>query len=176
MAYQLQGGSLVQRGRLAPGQRGTAQTLAIMRRLATQGAGSNDVRKAAQRILRDAAVPAHDFLGELRAIHTWVADRIRYLRDPVGVELLQSPQRTLRDGMGDCDDKATLLAGLLRSIGHPAQLAFRVIGTNPVSGQFGHVYVVAKMGGRRIPLDPTRAGTPPGWEYQTPVIAGEVPL
>lgn len=173
--YRVEGGTLIERGKLAPGHRGTAQTLAMMRQLARRSASNVTVRRAAQAAIAEARVRGHDFLGELRAVHRFVANRIRYVRDPVGTEWIQAPQITLRDG-GDCDDKATLLAGMLLSIGHPAQIAFRAIGTNPLSGQYGHVYVVTRLGKHRIPLDPTRAHTPAGWEYPRPTVAGEVRL
>lgn len=132
-----------------------------------------EVREAAQQILRRASIAGHDFMGEMRALFDFVTNQVRYVKDPVGVETLQSPRYTLQTRMGDCDDKSILIVSLLRSIGHPAELAFRVIGTN-ASGRYTHVYPVARIGGRRIALDTTRAGTRFGWEYPAPTMAGEV--
>jgi transglutaminase-like putative cysteine protease len=168
---------LVLRAPLAPGAAGVRQTLCAMRRLAINGASNPLVRSCALGLIRDARVPAADYQGEARALFRWVCDRIRYTRDTTDVELLQAPWITLAEASGDCDDKATLLAALLRSVGTPARLAFRAIGTNPQNpGQFGHVYLVARWGAQRVPLDATREGTMAGWEFPRPTVAMEVPL
>jgi transglutaminase-like putative cysteine protease len=172
--YQL-GDGPIERGTLPPGRAGTMKTLELMRRLVRDGSHDMSVRSRAHQVLRSRGVQSHDYAGELDAVFTFVRDGVRYVRDPVGLETLQSARNTLRTGMGDCDDKATLLASMLRSIGHPADLRFRVIGTNPLSGAFGHVYVVARLGGKRIPLDPTREGTALGWEFPNPSVSAEVP-
>lgn len=100
-----------------------------------------------------------DYAGEVRALHRYVRDVIRYVRDIVGVETVQTPERTLENGQGDCDDKSTLLAALLQSIGHPAR--FEAVGFAP--DRFSHVLVSAQVGGRWVPLETTIAGAEPGW-------------
>jgi transglutaminase-like putative cysteine protease len=90
-------------------------------------------------------------MGEIKRIHAYVRDNIRYLRDIHGVETLQSPPETLRRGYGDCDDKATLAATLLAAIGHPSR--FVAIGRAP--GKFSHVYVETRIGPRWISLETT---------------------
>lgn len=167
----------VLRGRLSPGRAGTVQTLRLMEALAERGARDLRVRELAINLARSAGVRPHDFLGEIAAQYQFVRDRVRFTRDPVGIELLQDPSATLGNLAGDCDDKATLLAALLKSIGHPARLSFRVIGLDPREpATFGHVYVVARMGAHEIALDPTHAGTPLGWQYPGPVSRGDFPL
>lgn len=163
-------------GRLPPGERGTRATLELMRRLADAGSRDVRVREQAIGIVRRARVAAHDFDGELKAVFEWVRDRVRYTRDPAGVEALQAPHRTLALLAGDCDDMAMLLVALLRAIGHRAQLAFRAIGTdrrNP--RRLSHVYVVARESGREVALDPTVPGTPLGWFYPNATRSLEVP-
>jgi transglutaminase-like putative cysteine protease len=137
-----------------------------MRDLARRGAADPYVRDQALSIVQSAGVKAHDFAGELRAMFEFVRDRVRFTRDPVDVETLQVPRRTLEVRAGDCDDKATLLVALLRAIGNPADLRYRVIGTS--STQFSHVYVVAKIGGQLVAMDPTREGTELGWQFPQP--------
>lgn len=167
----------VWRGKLPAGDRGTRATLEIMRRLACAGGKDPVVREAAISIVKNAGVASHDFAGELNAVFQHVRDRIRFTRDPAGVEALQAPAYTLRVGAGDCDDKATLLASLLRAIGHPAQLAFRVIGVDRKQpGRFSHVYVVAQLGAKKVAMDPTWAGTPLGWEFPRPTRVGGLAL
>ena len=154
------------RGTLSPGVAGTRQTLALMRDLARSGAADPVVRDRALLILRSSSVADHDYAGELKALFEFVRDRVRFTRDPVDVETLQIPRRTLEVLAGDCDDKATLLVALLRAVGNPAELRYRAIGTS--RPQFSHVYVVARLGGTLIAMDPTRRSTPIGWQYPQP--------
>jgi hypothetical protein len=60
--------------------------------------------------------PAGDF-KQARRIFEFVRDEIQYIHDPLGVEEIQFPQKTIRLGSGDCDDKALLLVSLLMAIG-----------------------------------------------------------
>ncbi len=81
-------------------------------------------------------------MAEIERLWRFVRDQIRYVRDVHGVETVQTPERTLQIGQGDCDDKATLLAAMLESIGHPARyvaLAFQ-------PSNFSHVLVETKVG------------------------------
>lgn len=164
--------------RLLPaGRAGTRVTLQLMRQLAERGGSDPVVIDAAARIVRSAGIAGHDALGEIRALFEFCRDRVRYTRDPVGVEMLQSPARILRTRAGDCDDKSTLLVALLRAIGHPARLAFRAIAANPLfPGAFSHVYVIARHRGREIPLDPTPPRATVGWQFDRPSALMEVAL
>lgn len=115
------------------------------------------IRQLALRIV--AHLKPKDYLGEVHALHRYVRDAIRYVKDIRGVETVQTPERTLANGQGDCDDKSTLLASLLQSIGHPAR--FEAVGFQP--GQWSHVLVSALVGGRWLPLETTVPGAGPGW-------------
>lgn len=116
-----------------------------------------EIRQLVERIIAD--VPERDYAGELRALQNWVRDEIRYTRDPVGAEMVQTPKRTLVTGMGDCDDKSTLLAAMLQSVGIPAR--FAAVG---MDGQpYSHVFVEAKLGTRWIPCETIVPGKEPGW-------------
>lgn len=169
--YLRNGGFKVTRGNLADGDRGTAQTLGIMRGLVHKGSRALEVRTAAIEAIR--GVRPHDHQGEARALFRFVRDRIHFVNDVAGVETLQGARATLSIGAGDCDDKATLLASLLGAIGIPS--SFRVVAANRrAPGTFSHVYVVAHVGGRDLPLDPTYAHTPPGWQVPGPLRRAEV--
>ncbi len=103
-----------------------------------------------------------DFNGEIRILHGYVRDSIRYLRDIRGVETIQTPTVTLQNGFGDCDDKTTLLASLLESIGHPTRLV--AVGfQNP--DLYQHVYVETRSGNKLqwIPLETTE-NVSAGWK------------
>lgn len=92
-----------------------------------------------------------DWSAEVRALHSFVRDRIRYIRDIRGVETLHTPEKILDQEQGDCDDKSVLLASLLESIGHPTR--FVAIGFKP--GTFSHVFVETKIGDKWIALETT---------------------
>lgn len=142
------------RGILPPGDAGIHKTLGMMRQLALEGSKDLPVFEAARQIIRN--VPGHQPGRELDALFRFVRDRVRFTRDIAGIETLQSPRYTLRTLSGDCDDRATLLVALARSIGIEANLRFRVAATNPVRPRsFSHVYVVARINGRDVALDPT---------------------
>jgi transglutaminase-like putative cysteine protease len=64
-----------------------------------------------------------DQIGEVAVTCRFVRDDIRYVGDVFNVETLQPPADTLLIGQGDCDDKATLVASMLISIGYPVQFA-----------------------------------------------------
>ena len=86
------------------------------------------IRAKALQILSSRGIPPRAYMREAKALHEFVRDQIRYVRDPVGVELVQSPEKTLEIGQGDCDDKATLLAALLEVTGHPARFTVVAFG------------------------------------------------
>lgn len=133
-------------------------TLRMMRSLAmgTQGATSAAVRQLALHIVRDVA--AKDYEAEAVAVQSWVQGHIRYVRDVLHAETLQTPERTLANEQGDCDDHATLVSALLTSIG--ANTRFVAIGWAP--GKWGHVLCEVLTGAGWLPLETTRQ-VHPGW-------------
>lgn len=129
-----------------------------MGRLVKAGKKHLSVRQAALDAVQGLA--QKDWAGEVRALHAWVRDRVRFTRDIRGVETIQTPDITLALGQGDCDDKSVLLASMLESIGHPSR--FVAIGFAPE--EFEHVYVESKVGQNWVPLDatePVQAGWSP---------------
>jgi len=125
-----------------------------------------EVRDAAIEVVQRAGLRSHDFVAQLAALFRFVRDRITFVRDIYDVETLQGPLKTLTVGAGDCDDRATLLVALARSIGIPAELRFRVAASDPSRPrEFSHVYVVARFGARVFALDPTYPDNPPGYQY-----------
>jgi transglutaminase-like putative cysteine protease len=164
--YRFHGTTRTALGKLPPGDQGTRKTLELMQTFAQQGSKDLGVREAAIGAVRAAGAPEHDPAAQLEALHRFVRDQILFIGDIAGVETLQSPSYTLRMRAGDCDDRAVLLAALARSIGVPAELRFKAIAANPTQpGTFSHVYVVARVSGQDIALDPTFHGNPAGYEY-----------
>lgn len=106
-----------------------------------------------------------DWSCEVRALHAFVRDEVRYVNDVNDVETIQAPDYTMQFAAGDCDDKATLLASLLESIGHPTR--FVAIGFQ--SGVYSHVYVETKIGNSWIPLETTEP-VEAGWEPEPMMV------
>lgn len=120
-----------------------------MAELARRGSESAMVRAQAVALTR--GLRQKDYMAEARAVHGWVRDHVRYVRDVAGVETLHTAERLLIDRAGDCDDKSILIAALLASIGH--RVRFVAVGFGPRG--FAHVYPEAWIGGRWWPLEAT---------------------
>jgi len=139
------------------GSDGVRTTLKLMSRLVKAYKRHPRIRERAASLIQNVA--QKDWSGEVRAIHAFVRDSIRYTRDINGVETVHSPDVVLQTEHGDCDDKSTLLASLLESVGHPTR--FVAIGMQP--GHFSHVYVETRVGPKWIALETTE-NKAPGWE------------
>jgi transglutaminase-like putative cysteine protease len=142
---------------LPDGAQGTRTTLQIMSALVGQFKANPRIWELAHSLTQHLA--PKDFAGQVRELHNYVRDQIRYVHDIRGIETVQTPTVTLDAGQGDCDDKATLLATLLESIGHATR--FKAIGR--VAGEFQHVYVQTPIGATWVSLDTTH-DVPAGWE------------
>lgn len=140
-----------------------SQTLRAMRALVRESRKSLDIRQAATTAVF--LTPERDQLAEVDALFSLVRDSVRYVRDIHDVETLSSPEKTLAGRIGDCDDKATLLAALLESVGYPTR--FVVAGYS--TGELEHVYLQVFALNQWIDLDATEH-MPMGWSPPDPVI------
>lgn len=138
------------------GAAGTRETLRIMRDLAREWRVHPRLRQLAKSIVQPCK--SKDARCEVKRIHAFVVDKIRYVRDVADVETIQTPDLTLRDRCGDCDDQALLVAALLQSIGRPAR--FIAIGLR--AGQFQHVYTETPIGPDWVAVETTEEGWPVG--------------
>lgn len=134
---------------IPPGKAGTLTTLKLMRRIARDFKKSPVIRRLALKLVENNH--QKDFVNEVKSIHEFVRDNIRYVKDINGVETVQTPIKTLEFKQGDCDDKSTLAASLLESIGHPTR--FVAVGFHP--GKYAHVYVETKIGTKWVPVETT---------------------
>lgn len=141
----------------ADGVDGIKQTLALMEKLKNDYKINPIVRGLALSLV--AQLPQKDYDGEVEAVASYVKNRVRYVRDIAGVETLQTPVKTLEYGQGDCDDKSTLLAAMLESLGHRCR--FRAVGFR--EGDLCHVYVETRMAGKWLAIDTTEP-VAVGWE------------
>lgn len=152
------------RAPLLDGESGTAQTIALMRKLVDQALQDQVFIRKAVDIVR--GVPEFDDFGEAEAIYHWVKRTIRYTKDPVTKEKLYPPQELLKIRAGDCDDISMLMAGLLLAVGYPAR--FITVSANAQQpDEFSHVYVEAEVpsgSGNWIPMDAARLNSDFGAE------------
>lgn len=126
----------------------------------------------AQNLLAGDSSPA----SQIGRLHSFVRDSIANEEDPPGLEWVQDPAVTLwQSPAGDCDDKAVLLASLLRGMGFQVRLV--LIGTNPRKPrQLSHVYVEVLHAGRWVPLDGKVPDALPGWAYPCPTRVERVAI
>lgn len=120
-----------------------------MRQLVRSAKKRPRVRMTALDLVRN--LPQKNYYLEAQAIHDFVRDEIRYVRDVHDVETIAFPEVTLDTGQADCDDKVVLSGALLESIGHPTR--FVAIGRAPQ--HFEHVYLETKIGDRWMASETT---------------------
>jgi hypothetical protein len=156
---------------LPSGDAGVRLTITHMERVALgkEGALNPEVRIWALDVTRDAR--DRDDRDQATAIYAAVKRVIRFRGEYS--ETIQTPLVTLQVRAGDCDDHATLIAALLRSIGIPAR--FKTVAVDPTdpTRQFSHVYALAGLRrGNRIaewmPMDTTVPYATVGWEVPNP--------
>lgn len=159
-------------GSIPSGDAGVAATLQIMVKIVLQYRASALVRTTAQSLV--ANCPSRDTVCQVNALHSFVRDRIKYLPDVRDVETIQTPDYTLQQGSGDCDDQSVLLASLLESIGRQTRfLAIAVRG-----GDFSHVSSQVLLGTRWVNLEtilPTLPQDWNGWPAGSPMPIGWFP-
>lgn len=140
------------------GDLGTDATVSEMEKLIRDGVKEPLVRELAIGLVR--GIAPKDYMGEISRIFQWVQQNIRYTRDPVALELLQSARRLLQDRAGDCDDFTILTSALLQAIGH--QTRIKTIAVRP--GEYHHVYPEVFVQGQWLPLDASHSLAIPGWQ------------
>lgn len=139
------------------GPAGIEATLSIMKLVARRQAPLPNVRTAAISITKDAG--PYDGAGRAASILEWVRGHMSFVPDPIGTEALTTPEAHIRSVVvngstsGDCDDAATLIATLARSVG----LHTRFVAASFLpSGRLHHVWAEA-FDGKWLPLDPFRS-------------------
>jgi len=118
----------------ADGRAGAFQTIRLMRQLVRAYKVTPEMRQAATNLVFYTG--PKDDIGEITAIFNFVRDGIRYTRDIHDVETISTPDKTLAQKLGDCDDKSTLFATLCEAVGYPVR--FVLAGYH--DDQFEHVY------------------------------------
>lgn len=152
------------------GDLGTSATLARMRALVDEAQRDPLVVQTARRITEG----AQDDLGRVELLVQWLRRHYRFVKDPVGYELLAAPRGLIEDAIrqgafhGDCDDVVTLAAAVAESVG--IETRFRVLAPDrgPASQARGYTHVVVEFaaGGEWLPVDFTIPDAPIGWAPQ----------
>lgn len=110
------------------------------------------VRRAAMDAVRANSAPEKNKLAQAIAIATWVKQQCYYVHEPD--EVFQTPENTLRERSGDCDDFTWLQCAMMESIGIPSKINLVRIG-----GYWKHIYpsMMARVDGtvKNVPLDAT---------------------
>jgi hypothetical protein len=144
-------------GFIPDGVPGVRLTLAIMVDIVKVYKANALIRQAAQRLVRNCS--SRDAGCQVSCIHAYVRDGIIYLPDVRDVETLQTPDYTLQEGSGDCDDQSILVASLLESIGFETR--FCAIG---VQGEFfSHVSSQVRLGRAWVNLETILQTLPQAW-------------
>jgi len=131
------------------GERGTKATLEVMARLVRERRTDTIIRALVESIIQ--FVPEKDAIAEASAVQQWVRDNIRYTADVADVETLKDPVMLLQSRYGDCDDKSTLVAALLQTIGYPV----RFVAIAFPHEEFSHVYAEVEIDGQWIAVETT---------------------
>lgn len=139
---------------LLEGDAGTEQTVELMRQAVRAGLQVPFVWQTARRIFPNSTY--HDDPGQVRKVFAWVKNNIRFMRDPYGQETVSTPERTLEQGFGDCDDITVLMAALLGSLGYRTRIV--TVASTPHTEQFTHVYPEVLVRGRWVAVDAARPG------------------
>lgn len=150
--------------------RPTFTTLESINKIVKQWGSSPRVRELGERLT--AWTEQHNTQQQAEAVFNWVQSHTRYMKDPVGTELLRTPEVMLdginRDGFAalDCDDYVVLLGSLLASVGIPVRA--HKVGFTREPEEFSHIYLEAKVAPgfcqeeKWMPLDPTFPGSVAG--------------
>lgn len=145
------------------GRAGAMATARVMAELAADYRTSPMVRNAAAEATR--GVNHRDQKAMAEAIRLYVERHVEYRKDPEGVELVQTPEVTLSNRIGDCDDQATLVAAMLGSVrvGH---IGFALAKLHGQTG-YGHVLAVIRVADQWVPLETIQKGIRAGqWPRQ----------
>ena len=157
---------------IGTGDQAIFNTVTKMKDIISQSSKNPYVREWARKIV--SRVEVNDKKGEASTIFDFVRDNVRYTKDPMGFEYMQTPPTVLEDirlyqagqgdrPAGDCDDMTLLSLSLLKSIGFP--VAIKVVSFHNHK-KFSHVYGLAQVGYEWIPIDCVRPDQHMGWESQ----------
>jgi transglutaminase-like putative cysteine protease len=149
------------------GDNGITQTVNAIRSAVYYSVRRPEIRQRAEYLIFGCA--ERDEYCEVTRIKKWVDSHFRYVRDPIGLELVKSPEVSDAEiskqdkFQGDCDDVTAYIAALLKSIGYPVRVV--VMGVPGKGEEFRHIYPKVYLPKRRawLALEMTAKQHPVGW-------------
>ncbi len=147
---------------ISGGKKGTAETIAKMQELVTEGKRERKVRMALHDIIKGCT--PKDYLCYARSAYTFCRDKITYVFDPAGVELIENPKYILETKVADCDSICVLLATLCEQMGFPCRfVTIKADLSRP--DEYSHVYMQANIPKHGwVSMDCTMPNKEFGWE------------
>ena len=128
-----------------------SQTVEVIRRFILESSHNLRLRRLVAKLIKKCR--DKDFPCYIEKIVSFVKSKVHYVDDPQKLEILQSPEKTLEIGIGDCDDQAILTGALLRIAGFPVRI---VLGDPNRDGRFEHVYLKVMLPNKTwLTVDPT---------------------
>lgn len=152
-----------------------AERLVFLRDLVQDTARDPAIVRKSMAVIKASGAQASDHKAQWAALLTWVQRHIFYVNERD--ERFQSPQYTLTERMGDCDDMAIVLAALGDAIRLPwrfvisgrdksGALVVYVEGTGPVPSNVKWTHIYVQVGGPPF--------KPKWWTFAEPTLS--VPL
>lgn len=152
------------------GDAGISQTVNAIKTAVAFAIRRPEIRHRAEMIVFGCA--ERDEFCEVTRIMKWVESHFRYVRDPVGLEMVKSPEVvdaeiTAQDKFqGDCDDVTAYVAALLKSVGYNVRAV--VIAVPGKGDEFRHIYPEVFLTKKRawLSLEMTAKQRPIGWSAE----------
>lgn len=105
-------------------------------------------------LIRRNKIPGNDYAGIAKCLQSWVTAHIKFFRE--FPERFASPMRTLKWGIGDCDDRSILVGAALRGFRVPVKLRFVRYLQPQTNERKSHVYPLAKLNDKWVALETVR--------------------
>lgn len=138
------------------------RTVRLIGRAIRQGSQYAPIRFRAARLA--ATARPKDYLGQARAVFDDFVKRWRYVKDPVGAELVATSPIQIYEtimggengrGHGDCDDATVAIGAQLEAIGIPVRVATIAPQHAPRGRLMSHVFIQAQIPGHGwVTVDP----------------------
>ncbi|MTB49816.1 transglutaminase domain-containing protein [Lewinella sp. W8] len=117
---------------------------------------TGDIMKVVQDIVRGYAHETEQFSRQfsrseagLKKLFNWVYRNFTYKEDPPGSQWVQTPAYLNRHRVGDCKSYTAFISSVLQNLGIDHYIRYAAYGTS----EYRHVYPVALLDGKQIPLD-----------------------
>jgi hypothetical protein len=131
------------------GTPGTAATINRMQDLVASGKRHFPFREFVGSLVRDC--PKKDYSCYMQTCFNYCRDKIQYVYDPVGVELIESPWKIIPElggsGIADCDSICVVVASMAEAMGFPARFV-TIKADRGRPDDFSHVFTEVKIPGK----------------------------